>query len=222
MNLRKNKTSVNFKNLKDLLKDAYFYEYADISDSEEQILIKKPKAFFTKVQWIIIVFAFLINLIVREGYNLDFCGYVISGLSLFVGIFFTFIIALYDKFNDIDFSQFHISVSEEKCDLGIRLKNYFKKTTVLSLYLILLSIVCILFLSCTLLFDSFLNQNINPLEVIKDVRVNSASYSVMALVIFIYRSVVFYFLVDFVLITIYLTSSIYDYIISEYNKVKLK
>ncbi len=222
MNLRKNKTSVNFKNLKDLLKDAYFYEYADISDSEEQILIKKPKAFFTKVQWIIIVFAFLINLIVREGYNLDFCGYVISGLSLFVGIFFTFIIALYDKFNDIDFSQFHISVSEEKCDLGIRLKNYFKKTTVLSLYLILLSIVCILFLSCTLLFDSFLNQNIYPLEVIKDVRVNSASYSVMALVIFIYRSVVFYFLVDFVLITIYLTSSIYDYIISEYNKVKLK
>ena len=213
---------MNFKNLKDLLKDAYFYEYADISDSEEQILIKKPKAFFTKVQWIIIVFAFLINLIVREGYNLDFCGYVISGLSLFVGIFFTFIIALYDKFNDIDFSQFHISVSEEKCDLGIRLKNYFKKTTVLSLYLILLSIVCILFLSCTLLFDSFLNQNINPLEVIKDVRVNSASYSVMALVIFIYRSVVFYFLVDFVLITIYLTSSIYDYIISEYNKVKLK
>ena len=201
MSLRKNKTSESFKNLIDLLKDAYFYQYADISDSEEQINKKKPKAFFTKVQWIIIVFAVFMNFVIRNGYNIDFCGYVISGLSLFVGIFFTFIIALYDKFNNIDFSQFHISVSEEKCNLGIRLKNYFKKTTVLSLYLILLSIICILLLSCTLLFSSFLNQSINPLEIVKYIRVDSIWRFVKVLGLFIYRSVVFYFLIDFVLIS---------------------
>lgn len=214
--------SANFNNLKDLLKEAFYYQYADISDTEEQIVKKKPKLFFTKIQWFIILFAILVNIVIRTGYNLDFCGYVISGLSLFVGIFFTFIIALYDKFNAIDFSQYRISVSEDKCNLGVRLKNYFKKTTVLSLYLILLSIVCILFLSCTLLFDSFLNQDINLLEIFQNIRAISIIYFFKALVILLYRSIVFYFLIDFVLITIYLTSSIYDFIISEYNKVKLQ
>lgn len=222
MNLRKIKTSVSFKILKDLIKDAHKYQYADIADTEEQIEEKKPKAYFTKTQWIILVLAVAANIVFREGYNTDFCGYVISGLSLFVGIFFTFIIALYDKFNDIDFSQFHITVSEDKCNIGIRLKNYFKKTTILSLYLILLSIICILLLSCTLLFDSFFNQNINPLEIFDPFQVNSICCFVQAIAIFIYRSIVFYFLIDFVLITIYLISAIYDYIISEYNKVKLK
>lgn len=213
---------MNFNNLKDLIKDAYLYQYADIADTKEQIEEKKPMAFFTKIQWIVISFAILVNILVVSGYNTDFCGCVISGLSLFVGIFFAFIVALYDKFNAIDFSQYHISVSEDKCNKGVRLKNYFKKTTVLSLYLILLSIVCILLLSCTLLFDTFLNRNVNPLEIIMDIRINSVWCSVKALGIFIYRSVVFYFLSDFVLITIYLTSSIYDFIISEYNKVKLQ
>ena len=153
---------------------------------------------------------------------MDFCGYIISGLSLFVGIFFTFIIALYDKFNSIDFSQFYSSISEDKSQLGIRLKNYFKKTTVLSLYLILLSIICILLLSCTLLFDSILNQKINPIEIIRNIHSNPIWQFVMAFGIFIYRSVVLYFLLDFILITVSLSASIYDFIISEYNKVNLK
>ena len=213
---------MSFKNLKNLIEDAHKYQYADIADTKEQIKEKKPKGYFTKTQWIILVLSVAANIVLQEGYNTDFCGSVISGLSLFVGIFFTFIIALYGKFNDIDFSQFHINVSEDKRTIGIRLKNYFKKTTVLSLYLILLSIICILLLSCTLLFDSFFNQNINPLEIFKTFQVNSICCFVQAIVIFIYRSVVFYFLIDFVLMTVYLTSSIYDYIISEYNKVKLK
>ncbi len=222
MNLRRNKTSVSFKNLKDLLKDAYLYQYADIADSEEQIKGKKPKFFFTKLQWAFIVLAVLIAFFIRNGFNLDFCGYIISGLSLFVGIFFTFIIALYDKFNSIDFSQFYSSISEDKSQLGIRLKNYFKKTTVLSLYLILLSIICILLLSCTLLFDSILNQKINPIEIIRNIHSNPIWQFVMAFGIFIYRSVVLYFLLDFILITVSLSASIYDFIISEYNKVNLK
>lgn len=213
---------MSFRNIIDLIKDAHEYQYADIADTKEQKEAKKPKVFFTKIQWIILVSSVAVNIILYNGYNKDFCGYVISGLSLFVGIFFTFIIALYDKFNNIDFPQFHISVSEDKCKIGIRLKNYFKKTTVLSLYLIILSIICILLLSCTLLFDSFFNQDLNILEILKNIQEKSIWYFVKVLGIFIYRSVVFYFLIDFVLLSVYLTSSIYDFIISEYDKVKLK
>lgn len=213
---------MNFKNLTDLVKDAHFYQYADISDTEEQIEKKRPKAFFTKAQWIVIVCAILINVIIQDGYNNDFCGYVISGLSLFVGIFFTFIIALYDKFTNVDFSKYHYNNSIENYPLGIKLKNYYKKTTVLSLYLVLLSIICILLLSCTLLFEDHLNKTINPINVLANISNNHYLFTLKAIALFVYRSVVFYFLIDFVLITIYLTASIYDFIISEYNKVKLK
>lgn len=213
---------MNFKNLTGLVKDAHFYQYADISDTEEQIEKKRPKAFFTKAQWIIIVCAIIINVIIQDGYNKDFCGYVISGLSLFVGIFFTFIIALYDKFSKVDFSKYHYNISIENYPLGIRLKNYYKKTTVLSLYLVVLSIICILLLSCTLLFEPHLNKTINPINVFTNICNNHYLFTLKAIALFVYRSFVFYFLIDFVLITIYLTASIYDFIISEYNKVKLK
>ena len=213
---------MNFNNITDLVKDAHFYQYADISDTEEQIKKKRPKAFFTKVQWIIIVCAILINVIIQDGDNKDFCGYVISGLSLFVGIFFTFIIALYDKFCNVDFSKYQYNNSMENYPLGVRLKNYYKKTTVLSLYLVVLSIVCILLLSCTLLFEPYLNKHINSLNVLTNICNNSCLFTLEALALFVYRSFVFYFLIDFVLITIYLTASIYDYIIGEYNKVKLR
>lgn len=213
---------MNFKNLTDLVKDAHLFQYADISDTEEQIEKKRPKAFFTKAQWIIIVCAILINVIIQDGYNKDFCGYVISGLSLFVGIFFTFIIALYDKFSNVDFSKYHYKNSIENYPLGIKLKNYYKKTTVLSLYLVVLSIICILLLSCTLLFEDHLNKTINPINVFANISNNHYLFTLKAIALFVYRSVVFYFLIDFVLITIYLTASIYDFIISEYNKVKLK
>lgn len=210
------------KNLKDLIKDAQQYQYADIADTEEQIKEKKPKAYFTTTQWIILVFAVLVNFVLREGYHTDFCGYVISGLSLFVGIFFTFIIALYDKFNNVDFSKYHYSNNIENYPLGIRLKNYYKKTTVLSIYLILLSIVCILLLSCTLLFESTLNQHFELISVFTNIGHETLPNTLKAIGIVAYRSLCFYFLIDFVLITVYLLSSIYDYIISEYNKVKLK
>jgi len=35
------------------------------------------------------------------GFPKDFSGYVISGLSIFVGLFFTFLLTLYSKFKEM-------------------------------------------------------------------------------------------------------------------------
>lgn len=213
---------MNFKNLIDLIKEAHKYQYADISDSKDQIDTKKPFFFFTKVQWGLVIMAVLVNILIKSGYNTEFCGYVISGLSLFVGIFFTFIIALYDRFTNTDFSKYNYDNSKENYPFGVRLKNYYKKTTVLSIYLILLSIVCIILLSCTLLFDSILNQDLDPIRILPNICNESFLFVIKTIGIFVYRSSIFYFLTNFVVITVYLTSSIYDFIISEYDKIKLK
>jgi hypothetical protein len=39
---------------------------------------------------------------------------------------------------------------------------------------------------------------------------------------FVYKSVTLYFLLDFLLIAIYIISSFYDFMMSEYNQIKLK
>lgn len=195
-----------FKNLTDLIKQANRYRYADIADNEKQIKEKKPKMLFTTIQWIIIFSSVLLNILLNissnNGFSSEFCGYSISGLSLFVGIFFTFIIALYEKFIDRDFSKYYYSNNKENYKFGIRLINYYKKTTVLSLYLILLSIVCIILLSAILLFSSTLNQNLEP---------------ILFIITNICHTLVLCFLLDAVFLTLELTSSIFDFMISNYN-----
>jgi hypothetical protein len=119
---------MNFKtNLLDLIKDAYLWEYADISDIKEDISNKKPKLFFTKIQWFFILISIATCYFIPKGFDNDFAGYIISGLSLFIGILFTFVMTLYDKFKSIDFSLYKKEINEEKNKQGIRLKNFFKK-----------------------------------------------------------------------------------------------
>lgn len=207
---------MNFKrNFIDLITTAYRYQYIGITDSKEVIAKKKPFFFFLKIQWVFIILSIVISPFIKKGFSNEFSGYIISGLSLFIGIFFTFILELYNKFNNIDFNQYKRSVNEEKFPLGVRLKNYFKKITVLSLYSIIISIICILLLSCSLLFETYLQQEISICYVIKHWKSPSFYF------IFIYRSIVLYFLFDFLLITLFLVSSFYDFIISEYENIKL-
>lgn len=209
---------MNYNIFVDLLKDAHRYEYLGISDTTEETSLKKPRFLLTKTQWILLVVSLTVPLWLSSGYNPDFCGYAISALALFVGIIFSFVISLYDKFSTIDFKQYHYTVNADKYPLGIRLKNYYKKTTVLSLYLIVLSILCIILLSGTLLFPNLLGKGLSLCSFVnKDI-----NFSILVLGIMFYRCGIFYLLSRFVVFTIYLTSSIYDFIIGEYDKIKLK
>lgn len=211
------------KNLCGLIKEAYFYQYAGIADPKDNIQRNqnKPIAFFSKTQWVLICISIGVNFILPKGFSSSFSGYVISGFSLFVGIFFTFILMLFDKFQAIDFTQYKKSVNAEKHPLGVRLKNYFKKITVLSLYTIILSIICILLLSITLLFEPITSKDISIIHFFQHIQTKTVCVAFQTIVILSYRTISFYFLLDFVLITIYLIASFYDFIISEYNKIKL-
>jgi hypothetical protein len=213
---------MNYKsNIRSLIAGAHFYQYTGISDTLDNIKKEKPKLYYTKIQWCFIVISILANYILPKGFSTEFSGYVVSGMSLFVGLFFTFILTIYDKFQKIDFTQFSKSKNEEKNKLGIRLKNYFKQITILSLYAILLSIICIILLSVTLLFGDKVNLNVGIITCVTSIEKRHFLSLVWILLLLVYRSTVLYFLFDFVLITIFLLSSFYDFIISEYNKIKL-
>ena len=107
---------------------------------------------------------------------------------------------------------------EEKHLLGIRLKNFFHKITILTQYSALLAILCIVLLAITLIFPKinieitykYLFENICDIHYIKLVKFFT---------IIFYRGCIIYFLLDFLLITIYIISAFYDYFISEINKL---
>ena len=177
---------------------------------------KKPRLFFTKQQWILVVFSSLVAYFMQGGFNDEFAGYVVSGLSLFAGLFFSFVLMMFDKFRGIDFESFRDNAREVR--LGIRLKNYYKKSTALSFYIILLSLLCILLLSASL-FD----MKISIGKVSSDFPLVTQVFVVLKGVGgFLYRATTIYFLLNFLWITLYLIASFYDYVESEYDKVRLK
>ena len=152
----------------------------------------------------------------QGGFNDEFAGYVVSGLSLFAGLFFSFVLMMFDKFRGIDFESFRDNAREVR--LGIRLKNYYKKSTALSFYIILLSLLCILLLSASL-FD----MKISIGKVSSDFPLVTQVFVVLKGVGgFLYRATTIYFLLNFLWITLYLIASFYDYVESEYDKVRLK
>lgn len=208
---------MNFNRLLlDLIKEAHKYQYAGIADTKDKVERKKPRLFFTKQQWILVVFSSLVAYFMQGGFNDEFAGYVVSGLSLFAGLFFSFVLMMFDKFRGIDFESFRDNAREVR--LGIRLKNYYKKSTALSFYIILLSLLCILLLSASL-FD----MKISIGKVSSDFPLVTQVFVVLKGVGgFLYRATTIYFLLNFLWITLYLIASFYDYVESEYDKVRLK
>lgn len=172
-------------------------------------------------QWILLTLSVLIVVLSPNGISADFAGYIISGLSLFVGLLFTIVVSLFDKFKNIDFSKYNMNVNVDLYKTGVRLKNYFKKTIILTLYTAILAIVCILMISITLLFEK-VGTTMNFIEIGKNICMYEWHFFVLSGLLFVYRVTLFYFLLNFIYITKQLVTSFFDYMISEIDNVKLK
>jgi hypothetical protein len=172
------------------------------------------------MQWFFILVSIATCYFIPKGFDNDFAGYIISGLSLFTGILFTFVLTLYDKFKNVDFSVYKKETNEEKNKQGIRLKNFFKKITVLTLYSAVLSIACVILLAVTLIFPQ-INMEISYISGFENIKDIHFCTLIRVFFVTMYRCILIYLLLDFILITVYIIASFYDYIISEINKIKL-
>ena len=138
--------------------------------------------------------------------------------ALIAGLFFSFILMLIDMFRKIDFEPYKKTNNAGLMPLGVRLKNYYKKATTLSFYIILLALISILLLSFSL-FDVNIEQTWGLETCILACPTLQEAKKIF---VYLYRVTTLYFLLDFLWITLYLIASFYDYIGSEYDKVKLK
>ena len=211
--------------LKSLVSDAHLFQYAEVNSTTSNIEKNKPRYYFTKIQWGILMISVVVSITTVDGFGKDFAGYVVSALSLFAGLFFSFILMLIDKFQKIDFSPYKKDVNAQLMPIGVRLKNYYKKATTLSFYIIVLALLCILLLSASLLSIPFheICQFVEKIISASYIDVWKTIWEISSSIVkSIYRGVSIYFLLDFLWITLYLLSSFFDYVGSEYDKVKLQ
>ena len=211
--------------LKSLVSDAHLFQYAEVNSTTSNIEKNKPRYYFTKIQWGILIISVMVSIATVNGFGKDFAGYVVSALSLFAGLFFSFILMLIDKFQKIDFSPYKKDVNAQLMPIGVRLKNYYKKATTLSFYIIVLALLCILLLSASLLSIPFheICQLVEKIISASYIDVWKTIWEISSFIVkSIYRGVSIYFLLDFLWITLYLLSSFFDYVGSEYDKVKLQ
>ena len=213
------------ESLKSLVSDAHLFQYAEVNSTTSNIEKNKPRYYFTKIQWGILMISVVVSITTVDGFGKDFAGYVVSALSLFAGLFFSFILMLIDKFQKIDFSPYKKDVNAQLMPIGVRLKNYYKKATTLSFYIIVLALLCILLLSASLLSIPFheICQFVEKIISASYIDVWKTIWEISSFIVkSIYRGVSIYFLLDFLWITLYLLSSFFDYVGSEYDKVKLQ
>ena len=216
------KTLKNFdRNLADLLSDAYKWEYTKINDNSSLSKAKKPKSFFTRFQWVLILISVVAVVLCPRGIDTDFAGYIISGMSLFVGLLFTLVVSLFDKFSNTDFSKYKKSNNQDLYVVGVRLKNFFKKTIILTLYSAIIAIVCILMLALTMMSPK-LSTEIDIMTIVQSYNIDNLSYYIKSMLLLTYRISLCYLLLNFIYITKILITSFYDYIVNEIDKISLQ
>jgi hypothetical protein len=201
-----------------LIKQGHIWQHTDING-----ITKTPKLVLSGLQWLILLFSISLLYILPKGFNKEFVGYIITALSLFVGLFLTLILSFYQKFQGFDFSNTQELPLNEKIVLK-QTRNYFIQFTSLTSYSILISLFCICLLSLNLLFES-LNIDILQYQFIKglkDLNINTVFRGLGISVICIYRLIVIYFIFDFFYLTTYALGSIFKFLMVEYQKKKVE
>ncbi len=197
-----------------LIKDGHLWQRKGLNGYEKKFCL-----FFSPIQLVILVLSLLCSILMYDGFDKDFVSYTVTSLSIFVGLFFSIIISVFDKFSEnTPDSKTH---TERERIISIQRKLFAKQFTALISYAILLSLICIVFLSISF-FTKYFNYDVKEyynLIIIENIR-NTEIIKLLfrLLMTIIYRSIVIYFLLDFLLIVTYGLSSIYSFIKLEYDK----
>lgn len=202
------------KNFRDLIREAHKWEYTLINDKTIWVL------YFTGFQYAFILIAIVCSLYVNLPSDNGLVDYLATGLSLFAGILFSLTLTLYDRFGNINFTEYHESISYPKFKEGGRLLNFYRKSISLSLYAAVLAIICIILLVLMAIIPEEYNRVL--CDYINSFGHLASLHKIIIPLVYVLKCLTYYFLLDFIYITIHLITSFYDLIFSDINKVNLK
>lgn len=170
---------------------------------------------FTQTQKLSAVISAALVYLIPKGFSEDFAGYTISFLGIFIGLFTSIVINLYDK------GQTLISESSEVThDAKVRqiqVLNYIKQFNGLTAYSILKAIILIVLLMGSMLISDF-ETDLSSLRIADQTGWEEIKLAIHAVFLVAHRFIVFYLLLTFFTITLFAVSSYFAYLAGEFKK----
>lgn len=208
---------MQYKNVKQLIKPliqhGQEWQYISINGTKN-----KPKFYFSDIQWLILIMSSIILFKLDKGISKEIIGYVITAFSISVTLFMSLLVSIFDKFENTKFEQKNILEDDI-----IRLKqkkNFFKRFISVTSYLVLLSIFVIFLCSLTYVFNlSEREVNIDNFTIIWT-EVDFV-LTIKNILILTYRITLSYFLLNYLLLTLFIAGSAFEYYMSEMNRRNL-
>lgn len=176
---------------------------------------KRPKLYFSNIQWFLLVISILSLYKLTFGLSKDIIGYVVTAFSISVSLFMSLLVSIFDKFENTNFNTTNKTEAEI-----IRLKqkkNFFKRFISITSYLVVISILIIVLCCITYIF--------NMSE--KEVTITSFTFEFSKInfmltlrngLLISYRLILNYFLLNYLFLTLFVASSAYEYYISELDR----
>lgn len=198
--------------LKTVIKNGQLWQYTDISYTGN-----KPKCYLSTYQWIILICSITIGLFtLKKGFPDNFLGYIIAFFAILIGMYITLITTMYSRFDPDKYTKSGLNVVQ--AELLIREKNYLIQFTSITSYNIILSIMLIVLMCLSLLFSNFFQIEAGLCEFLSTTGFKDRSIQV---ILISYRSVIIYFFLDVLYLSLYAVTTMYSFINGEYLKARV-
>jgi hypothetical protein len=163
----------------------------------------------------------ILCVLLPTGINANFAEYAIAFLGIFVGLFTSIIISLYDKSQHL-YTDFDKKTKLDRTRISL-LRNYLVRFTGLTAYSIILALIAVILLLGILLFP---DQRINiwTYRIVTSwqaINFQTVWNFVHVAITVVFRLVVFCFLLNFFSVTLFSLSSYFSYLLSEYKSLGL-
>lgn len=196
-----------------LIREGKRWQYINLIGEENP-----PRFYFSSVQFAIIVIGLLLTLLLRYGLSKDLMGYIISAFCVSITLFMSLLVNIFDKFEKTGFNT--ENKSDEEITRLLQKKHFFKKFISITSYLVVMSILIIALCSITYVLPStgFAITTKNITFTLKKIDWLFTFKNIMVLT---YRMCLLYFIMDYLLLTLFVAGSSFEYYISELDKVKI-
>jgi len=174
---------------------------------------------FTDTQIIALIISLIVIFLFPKGVSENFAGFTISFMGIFIGLFTTLVISLFEKSQSL-FNDYKQANEESKPRIKM-IRNYIVQFTGLTSYSILLALILVLLLFGPLLSTKSMTNiyNYSFVDDPNEINLSSILCFLKIAALSIYRFFISYFLINFFLITIFSLTSYFSYLHSEYKKL---
>lgn len=175
-----------------------------------------PKYFFNFAQYLFLGISAAYVFLFRKGLNNDIVDYILSALSIMTALFMSLIVIVLDKLKSMQFKD----ENGESNILHLQTWHYIHQFGSITSYATLLALLLICILVSSLLFGAETDLNEYCFVAFEDINAESVLTFVSNVYICLVRFVFCYFLLDFLLMTLYAVVLIFQSIFNDLKGCK--